>query len=171
MPNYSPTSRRRTTPSPPFAGAVVATGCVIDGVARHSLALGRVPPATLRELAADARALWPAPWRDAILDSIGRGAVTGTPITEYVPDRLVDGRLVLVGDAAHVPTPMTGIGFGASLADAEALAECLAAGRHGTRAVSLADALRAYERQRLGPVRRLVQSGQQFSRGFARGAA
>lgn len=144
------------------------TGCVVDGVVRHSLAPDRVPPATLRELAEEARALWLAPWRDAILDSIGRGAVTGTPITEYVPERLVDGRLVLVGDAAHVPTPMTGMGFAASLADAEALAEWLAA---STRGASVADALRAYERQRLGPARRLVQSGQQFSRGFARAAA
>jgi 2-polyprenyl-6-methoxyphenol hydroxylase-like FAD-dependent oxidoreductase len=144
------------------------TGCVVDGVVRHSLASGRVPPNTLRELAEEARALWPAPWRDAILDSIGRCAVTGTPITEYVPDRLVDGRLVLVGDAAHVPTPMTGLGFATSLADAEALAECLASSRRGD---SCSDALRAYERQRLGPARRLVQSGQQFSRSFARGAA
>ncbi|WP_280890901.1 FAD-dependent monooxygenase [Streptomyces sp. LBL] len=38
-----------------------------------------------------------------------------------MPDRLVRGRLVLVGDAAHVPSPMTGRGFGTSLDDAAAL--------------------------------------------------
>jgi 2-polyprenyl-6-methoxyphenol hydroxylase-like FAD-dependent oxidoreductase len=67
------------------------------------------------------------PWRDAILDCIDRRAVIGTPIAEYVPDKLVKGRVALVGDAAHVPTPMTGSGFSASLHDAETLAAAIAA--------------------------------------------
>lgn len=92
----------------------------------------------------------------------------GTPIAEYVPERLVQGRLALVGDAAHVPTPMTGMGFGASLDDAEAIAESLGAGVSGS---SVAEALRAYERKRLSSVRGMVQAGQQFSRGFSRAAA
>ena len=45
--------------------------------------------------------------------SINRVDFVGAPIA-YVPDRLVNGRMVLVGDAAHVPTPMTGRGFGSS---------------------------------------------------------
>ncbi len=72
-------------------------------------------------------------------------------------------RLALVGDAAHVPTPMTGAGFSASLDDAEAIAESVAAGVHGS---ALPMALRQYERERLGTVRNMVQSGQQFSRSF-----
>ncbi len=39
-------------------------------------------------------------------------------------DRFV-GRMVLVGDAAHAPTPMTGRGFGTSLDDDTALARSL----------------------------------------------
>lgn len=40
-----------------------------------------IPNATYRELAAQARELFPSPWNDAILDSIGRRAVIGTPGT------------------------------------------------------------------------------------------
>ncbi len=136
------------------------TGCVVGNVVQHSLTSADIPDATLRELAVEADDLWPVLWRDAILDCIERHAVIGTPIAEYVPDRLVNGRLALVGDAAHVPTPMTGSGFSASLDDAEALAESVAAGLRGS---TLAKALREYEQQaaehrpRHGSVRTAVQ--------------
>jgi 2-polyprenyl-6-methoxyphenol hydroxylase-like FAD-dependent oxidoreductase len=139
------------------------TNCVVGNVVHHSLTSADIPGATLRQLAVEANDRWPAPWRDAILDCIERRAVIGTPIAEYVPDRLVNGRLALVGDAAHVPTPMTGCGFSASLDDAEAIAESVTA---GVRASALAKALREYEKERLSSVRGMVQSGQQFSRSF-----
>ncbi|MFI5634568.1 FAD-dependent monooxygenase [Streptomyces sp. NPDC051664] len=143
-------------------------GCIVGNVVHHSLTSADIPEATFRELAVEANDLWPALWRDAILDSIKRHAVIGTPIAEYVPDRLVNGRLALVGDAAHVPTPMTGSGFSTSLHDAEAIAESVAVGVHGS---ALAQALRGYEKKRLSHVRHMVQSGQQFSRTFAGQAA
>jgi 2-polyprenyl-6-methoxyphenol hydroxylase-like FAD-dependent oxidoreductase len=139
-------------------------GCVAGNVVSHSLKAADVPEQTLRELASDAER-WPSLWHDAILDSIKRKAVIGTPITEYVPDRLVEGRLALVGDAAHVPTPMTGNGFRASLLDAEALAECLSGEVSGSG--PLQSSLVKYQTLRLNDVRRLVQSGQDFSRNFA----
>ncbi|MFD6274411.1 FAD-dependent monooxygenase [Streptomyces sp. NPDC060209] len=143
-------------------------GSVVRNVVHHSLTSADIPEATFRELADTANALWPSPWREAILDCIERRAVIGTPIAEYVPDKLVNGRLALVGDAAHVPTPMTGSGFSASLHDAEAVAASVAA---GVRGPAMAQALRGYERQRLNSVRSMVQSGQQFSRSFAGRAA
>jgi 2-polyprenyl-6-methoxyphenol hydroxylase-like FAD-dependent oxidoreductase len=73
-----------------------------------------VPAGVYQGLAEQARKRWPTPWRDAILDCIGRRAVIGRPIAEYLPGRLACGRLALVGDVAHVPTPMTGKGFGAT---------------------------------------------------------
>jgi 2-polyprenyl-6-methoxyphenol hydroxylase-like FAD-dependent oxidoreductase len=139
------------------------TGCVVGNVVHHSLTSADIPEATFRQLAVEANDLWPALWRDAILDCIERHAIIGTPITEYVPDKLVNGRLALVGDAAHVPTPMTGSGFSASLDDAEAIAKSVAAGVHGS---ALAKALRGYEKERLSSVRDMVQSGQQFSQSF-----
>ncbi len=145
-------------------GLLLKSGCVVGEMVRHTLRAADVPDATYRDLAAQARKHWPAPWRDAILDCIGRHAVIGTPIAEYLPDRLARGRLALVGDAAHVPTPMTGKGFGASLQDALALAE---AAHGGVSSNAAMEALRRYEQQRLQPARSLVQAGQQFSRSFS----
>ncbi|SOD98741.1 FAD-dependent monooxygenase [Blastococcus haudaquaticus] len=139
------------------AGAVVGSGV------RYSLRPADIPERTYAELAAEAGRRWPAPWAQAIGNSVARHDVTATPISEYLPDRLVRGRLALVGDAAHVPTPMTGSGFAASLADAEALAHALAE----CDSARAPDGLRAYEKRRLAPARSLVLSGQQFSRSFA----
>ncbi|GHE73369.1 2-polyprenyl-6-methoxyphenol hydroxylase [Streptomyces spiralis] len=142
-------------------------GCVSGDVVQHTLRAADVPEATLRELADEAD-LWPSPWRDVIRDCVDRRAIIGTPIAEYVPDRLVNGRLALVGDAAHVPTPMTASGFGMSLADADAIADAVAVGLDGQ---PMAQALKDYERARLDSVRASVRSGQQFSRSFAGQAA
>jgi 2-polyprenyl-6-methoxyphenol hydroxylase-like FAD-dependent oxidoreductase len=137
------------------------SGSVTGAVVQHSLAFADIPTATVRELT-DSAGQWPRPWRDAVRASFDSGAVVGTPIAEYLPDRLVFGRIALVGDAGHVPTPMTGTGFNASLQDAEVLARALASG------VEVDEALLAYERIRLPDVRSMVISGQDFSRSFAK---
>ena len=89
----------------------------------------------------------------AILHSIETRNLTGTPIAEYVPDKLVKGRIALVGDAAHVPTPLTASGFNASLQDAAALADSVAKGIQGTAA---AEVLLEFESQRLKIARQVV---------------
>ncbi|MFJ6003423.1 FAD-dependent monooxygenase [Arthrobacter sp. NPDC092385] len=142
-----------------------SSGSVKGSVVRHSLMPAGIPNTTYRELAAQAQTLFPAPWSQAILDSIERRQVIGTPIAEYVPTRLTRDRVTIIGDAAHVPTPMTGRGFAESLYDAEALAEAIA--DRGTTPM----ALHAYENARLRSARSLVQSGQNFSRSFARRSA
>jgi 2-polyprenyl-6-methoxyphenol hydroxylase-like FAD-dependent oxidoreductase len=149
-------------------GLLRETGCIVGHVVQRSLTPDRVPAATLRELAQEARYRLPSPWREAVLETIQRRSVIGTPIAEYEPERIVRQRVVLVGDAAHVPTPMTGMGFAASLDDAEALADALTTTRAGA---SVVGALQMYERRRLDPARRLVRSGQLFSRSFSREAA
>ncbi|KRE81390.1 MULTISPECIES: FAD-dependent monooxygenase [unclassified Arthrobacter] len=146
-------------------GLLRSTGSVSGSVVRHSLMPAGIPSGTFRELAAQARELFPSPWKDAILDSIERRAVIGTPIAEYVPVRLATGRVAIVGDAAHVPTPMTGSGFAESLHDAEAIADAI------TDFGTTSTALHSYENARLRSARNLVQSGQGFSRSFARRAA
>lgn len=147
-----------------------ARGAVIDDVVQHTLRPADIPDATFDELADEARELWPSPWHEAIVDCISRRAVIGTPIGEYLPHRLVSGRVCLVGDAAHLPSPMTGSGFDASAQDALALSDAL--GGNGNRGRSISDALRRYEAARLDAARRLVRSGQSFNSSFApRGAA
>jgi 2-polyprenyl-6-methoxyphenol hydroxylase-like FAD-dependent oxidoreductase len=99
------------------------------------------------------------------MDCVTRHDIIGTPIGEYLPARLVTERTCLVGDAAHLLSPMTGSGFSASAEDALALRAAL----EGSRSVPAA--LRDYESRRLEPARGLVRSGQSFSRSFAPGGA
>lgn len=143
-------------------------GRIVGDVVRRSLRNDDIPERTYRELEAQAQKLWPQPWRSAVLDRIGRRRLIGTPIAEYVPDTIANGRLALVGNAAHVQTPMTGQGFDQSVQDAEALAEALATGLPGA---TMEECLRSYQMTRLHSARDLVRSGQQFSRSFSGEAA
>jgi 2-polyprenyl-6-methoxyphenol hydroxylase-like FAD-dependent oxidoreductase len=149
-------------------GVLRATGCVDGTVVQHSLLSDGIPSSTYDDLAVQARQELPAPWLGAMLDSIDRRAVIGTPIAEYVPDRLVQGRVALAGDAAHVSTPMTGSSFSAGLDDAEALAAAIAATPTSSGSAA---GLNAYQATRLSSARTLVLSGQGFSRSLADHAA
>lgn len=130
---------------------------VVGSVVQHTLAAVDIPGYTFDELARDTQRAFTGRWRDAILDSIQRRVVIGTPIAEYIPDRLVRGRVALVGDAAHVPSPMTGRGFAESLLDAESLGNAINS-HTGDR--DYTPALLSYELDRLDAVRELVRSGQ-----------
>ncbi|MCH8684420.1 FAD-dependent monooxygenase [Pedomonas mirosovicensis] len=141
-----------------------ASGCLVGNVVQRTLRPDKIPRSTFEDLAAEARDIWPDPWREAILHCIERREVIGTPVAEYMPKRLIRGRVCLVGDAAHVPSPMTGRGFAASALDALALAEALERNLPGH---GVADALCRYETKRLEAARDLVLSGQSFSRSFA----
>lgn len=137
---------------------------LVGEVVQRTIRPQDIPDAIFRELAEEARAIWPDPWREAIVNCLGRRAIIGTPIGEYMPRRLSRGRMCLVGDAAHVPSPMTGRGFDASALDALALADALQeipACRGST------SGLRRYEASRLDPAQELVRSGYGFSRSFA----
>ncbi|WP_311214747.1 MULTISPECIES: FAD-dependent monooxygenase [unclassified Arthrobacter] len=137
-------------------------GHVRNDVVHHSVRPDDISAELYVELAEMVQSQWPSPWRELIAFCITRQEITGTPIAEYLPTTLVNGRLAIIGDAAHVHTPMTGQGFGSALTDAEALAQAL------TGMTTLPDTLRAYEDLRLRKVQGLVRSGQDFSRRFAR---
>lgn len=68
------------------------------------------------------------------------------------------GRVVLLGDAAHAPTPQLTSGGGMAIEDAVVLADCLAA--PGTAA----DALEAYSKRRIPRVKRVWEASRQISR-------
>ncbi|UPO90138.1 NAD(P)/FAD-dependent oxidoreductase [Niallia sp. Man26] len=140
-------------------------GCVDGMVVKHSLNGTDIPEQTLIELVNQANQRWEQPWLSAINHSIKTRNLTGIPIAEYVPDNLARGRIALVGDAAHVLTPLTAKGFNSSLRDADTLASCIEMGIKGNSANV---ALQEYESRRLKIVRQMVQSGQSFSRSFGR---
>ncbi|MEW2132921.1 FAD-dependent monooxygenase [Streptomyces sp. NPDC005435] len=120
-----------------------------------------IPDETLAAMAEAGGRKWAEPWRTAVVRAFRDHEVIATPITEYLPDRVVNGRIALLGDAAHAQTPMTGAGFQEAVADAEALAEAL----DGTD--SPEKALQQYELTRLAGMRSRVSGGQSFSRSFA----
>jgi 2-polyprenyl-6-methoxyphenol hydroxylase-like FAD-dependent oxidoreductase len=138
-------------------------GCVKGNVVQYSLRGADIPTETLENLLKKAKQRWPQPWLAAIQHSIQTRNLLATPIAEYVPEVLVKGRIALVGDAAHVPTPLTASGFNASLEDAATLADCVAKEIQGGETVK---ALLVYQSRRLKLARQMVQSGQGFSRSF-----
>ena len=73
-------------------------------------------------------------------------------------DRWSDGKLVLLGDAAHAMAPNLGQGANSALVDAAVLCAEL------RRARDLAGGLAAYERRRRGPVRRVADVSSRLGR-------
>jgi 2-polyprenyl-6-methoxyphenol hydroxylase-like FAD-dependent oxidoreductase len=142
------------------------TGAVEGGIVRHSIVPSAIPTELGEMLQERALQLWPDPWRSAVQVGLRAGRCFGTPIAEYVPTRLVTGRVALIGDAAHVLSPMTGSGFHYSLLDVLSLRQALS-GIAGGEAV--APALTQFERARLADDRRLALYGQRWSRDYLAG--
>jgi 2-polyprenyl-6-methoxyphenol hydroxylase-like FAD-dependent oxidoreductase len=107
-----------------------------------------IPPALRDELRTLANTRWQSPERDVLVTALDRGVLFGTPLTEYIPTKLCSGRIAIVGDAAHVASPMVGAGLVHGLLDALVLGRAVAAsgGTHGTAGIN---ALRTYESERL----------------------
>ena len=161
---------------PPYDGAsephrrLVNWGCYIlteDAEARslmqvrgrslvpHALESG-APEHWERALARDAPG-WPQ-WRQDLVETTARhGMIAPHPVFELEPQRLRGERVALVGDCAHLASPITGSGARMAFGDAIALAESLA------QPTELREALARYEALRLPEVRAVVARGQQFS--------
>jgi 2-polyprenyl-6-methoxyphenol hydroxylase-like FAD-dependent oxidoreductase len=131
-----------------------------------SLGRAAIDPGVRAALAARVPTLWPARWAEAVTAGVRSvDALTGAPIAEYRPDRLAQGALAIVGDAAHVVTPMTGSGFATGVEDATVLAQMLA-GRSADEPVSAA--LARYQGSRLPYVRGLVAHSERLSADYVR---
>ncbi|MET9329116.1 NAD(P)/FAD-dependent oxidoreductase [Tsukamurella sp. NPDC003166] len=113
---------------------------------------------------------WSEPWRTGLKKAFAEHDVIATPITEYIADTVVTGRVAIIGDAAHAQSPMTGAGYYEACADAASIADAIG-GDLGKPAMALTGndpdevrvALRRYEAQRLQPMRRKVQGGMSFA--------
>ncbi|HXW46655.1 MAG TPA: FAD-dependent monooxygenase [Streptosporangiaceae bacterium] len=138
------------------------TGCVDGDAVVGTLANDQIPGAVLRELGQLARRYWPSPWDRCIGWGVSHGEVFGAPVAEYLPSRLVRHRVALIGDAAHVASPMTGAGFENALLDVAALAASLS----GASGAGVPAALGRYEQERLPLARQLVSSGMSWGRSY-----
>jgi YceI-like domain/FAD binding domain len=133
----------------------------LDGdVVFGSLRGAQVPEQLRSELTRIASQTWPSPWGEALRYGFEQRLVFGTPVAEYLPERLTVGRIALAGDAAHAASPMVGGGFREGLHDASQLARVL--GSDDDLNASLA----AYESARLALVVQHVRRSQQASRSY-----
>ncbi|TDN36778.1 salicylate hydroxylase [Hymenobacter sp. UV11] len=137
-------------------------GCLVGDEVRASVRPEQLPTELRAELAG-ALTRWPAPWPAVLGTSLAAGGLFGTPVAEYLPPRLVQGRLALLGDAAHVVSPITGSSYRHALLDAQALAAALAA-----VGPPVARRLLTYEQARLGSAQRLVRTSQRLGNAYLR---
>ncbi|WP_261998128.1 FAD-dependent monooxygenase [Stenotrophomonas sp. Ste96] len=146
------------------------TGCLTeDGSIVGTLARGMIDPAVREALLAKVHSVWPPTWAEAVKKGITvNNVLSGAPIAEYRPERLARGRLAVIGDAAHVVSPMTGRGYLTGVEDAEILGQSLADTQHFR---DVPAALANYESARLPYVRGLVAHSIRISGDFRQYAA
>lgn len=106
-------------------------------------------------------------WPDWVLHVFARsralGAVAPHPVFELAPGRLALGSIVLVGDAAHLASPITGSGARMAMEDALALRAAL----EGKG--SIHDALTRFADERRGPTAQIVHDGHRRAAAFRAG--
>jgi 2-polyprenyl-6-methoxyphenol hydroxylase-like FAD-dependent oxidoreductase len=146
------------------------TNCLTaDGYIVGTLGRGTIDEDVRAELLALIPQVWPATWAEAVAVGVSpTDTLSGAPIAEYKPERLARGTLAIVGDAAHVVSPMTGRGFATGVEDAAVLAKMLGSQRADE---PIAAALARYEKARLPFVRGLVSHSSRISADYLRYAA
>ncbi len=142
-------------------GLLTEGGHLSGSEVRGTLAGPDVPDQVIVDLQERSR-LWPSPWRQAIRRSLDRRSFIGTPVAEYWPIALARGSMALVGDAAHVVSPITGAGLHNGILDVQALTAAL----RRAQIRNVHDALLAFQSARLMPARRLVAQSAEWSRRF-----
>ena len=141
-------------------------GCVDDkNIAQHTLTSSQIPEDVLTDLQRKAIIRWPQPWLSVVLNCIKSKNIIGIPISEYTPYRMVNNRMVIIGDAAHVMSPITAMGFNAALEDASKIVEFV---QKNIQSHSIPKALVDFEKHRLKAVQKLVRAGQSFSQSFGK---
>lgn len=91
-----------------------------------------------------------------------RGKITLQPQYEFAAEKTVKGRIVMVGDAAHMAHPRTAAGAHTAVLDAHGLMEAFDAARLG----DIDGALRAYDRDAVLRAKALYRRSRDLSRQF-----
>lgn len=155
----------RNTPVAEYCTSLGLFGCspLGDGAA-YIYANASAPP--VREALADSdlarlRAAWSGalPVVAPLVEGISR--LDGVPVNDVERvdcDRYNDGRLVLIGDAAHAMAPTLGQGANSALVDAAVLALELG------QSADVAEGCAAYSRRRRPPVRRVQRDAARLAR-------
>jgi 2-polyprenyl-6-methoxyphenol hydroxylase-like FAD-dependent oxidoreductase len=142
-------------------------GYLVDDEVVGSVPESAIDDELCSELLAVVAKRWRGAAREVVTAAIERRVLFGTPLAEYLPDRLVSGRVGIVGDAAHVASPMVGAGFSSGLEDGAALG--IAVTRSGgTAGEAGKEALRLYNEMRLGPNRKRVLESLAATEGLLR---
>jgi 2-polyprenyl-6-methoxyphenol hydroxylase-like FAD-dependent oxidoreductase len=132
-----------------------------------SVSSDAIGPKMREDLRSVALTRWHSPVHDLLVAAIDRDVIFGTPLAEYLPSRLCNGRVAIAGDAAHVSSPMVGDGLANGLLDCLALAKAITEAG-GTSGPSAARALKAYESARRNPNQAHVRESLVATRGLLR---
>jgi 2-polyprenyl-6-methoxyphenol hydroxylase-like FAD-dependent oxidoreductase len=143
-------------------------GFLDDDEILASIAPDAIPAGLRDELRHLASTRWEPPERDVLVAALDRHILFGTPLTQFLPTRLCNGRIAIIGDAAHVSSPMVGAGLVYGLLDCVALGRAVAAAG-GTTGAAGVTALRAYEAERLQANRAHVQESLDATAGLLAG--
>lgn len=147
---YHPTSR----------AALEALAPVVHASAPHTLGRSEGARSSLAEVVARASGQWPQ-WVEALLARTQEEGVSAPhPVFEFAAETMARGRVALVGDAAHLASPITGAGGRMAMADAITLAEAL--GTHNT----LTAALEAFTARQSSACAAVVQEGMRLGAVF-----
>lgn len=142
------------------------TNCLsADGHVLSTLSNENIPRYIKDQLPELARSIWPEPWISAVNQTIEDNIIFGTPICEYVPELINRGRVAILGDAAHVASPMTGRGFATGVGDAYDLAWQLGSNQKNETG-SIVNALEQYGKSRLKEARALGNASKSVSREY-----
>jgi len=115
------------------------------------------------DLRASIEPLWPAEIHEVIQRSLAIDAVTLHPVQELIVPRLVRSGAVLIGDAAHVASPITGSGVRTAMYDALILVRSL------VDVQEIDAALASYESRRAPFANAVVEQGRSVGWGFRHG--
>lgn len=143
-------------------GALVIEGAV---KAPHQLERSEAAHRAFGRARAATSVSWPA-WAAQIIDrTAAQGSIAPHPVYEFAASTMARERVVLVGDAAHLASPITGAGGRLAMEDALTLADALA--RHE----DLDEALASFSRSRTYAGAAIVEEGHRRGAAFRASAS